>query len=370
MKSAVFFVLIGFVLFSSCQSNDGQTVTEEKIRAFTDTLGYPHKAFQIDSVMTRINRTYGRERRNILFIQEMRPEMNWKIAICPHDDYHYAGEIYPYVLENLKTPTILIFGVAHKARNFGVEDQLVFDSFTHWEGPYGRVKVSNLREILLSDIPPETFQINDSLQQTEHSVEALIPILQYYQPSVEILPVLVPYMNFQTMEKLASQLVETLHNILQEHQIVWGKDFSIAISNDCVHYGDESWGGKNYAPFGTDTAGYRAATNFDMNIISECLIDQLEPQRIRRFFEYTVDMNNYKEYAWTWCGRYTIPFGLLTGYYLQQATGRNPLEGQMLRYSTSIRGEKIRVEDLGMGVTSPANMRHWVGYVAIGYREL
>ena len=370
MKFALLCVIIGLILYSSCQFEDSQSEVKEKIRVFTDTLGYAHRSYQMDSVMIRINRLHGKERRNILFIQEMPQEMNWKIAICPHDDYHYAGEIYPYVLENLKTPIVLVFGVAHKARNFGAEDQLIFDSFTHWEGPYGPVKVSNLRDVLLSEIPPETYQINDSLQQTEHSVEALIPFLQYYQPSVEILPVLVPFMNFQTMEKLASPLVETLHKIMRERQLIWGKDFSIAISNDCVHYGDKGWGGKNYAPFGTDTAGYRAATNFDMNIISECLIDQLEPQRIRRFFEYTVDMNNYKEYAWTWCGRYAIPFGLLTGYYLQQAIGRNPLEGQMLRYSTSIRGEKIDVKDLGMGVTAPANMNHWVGYVAIGYREL
>ena len=177
-------------------------------------------------------------------------------------------------------------------------------------------------------------------------------------------------MNFERMELLASQLSAVFRDIAQEQKMQWGKDYSFAISNDCVHYGDESWGGKNYAPFGTDTAGYRAATNFDMNIISECLIDQLEPQRIRRFFEYTVDINNYKEYAWTWCGRYSIPFGLITGYYLQQTLGKNPLEGQMLRYSTSIRGEKIKVQDLGMGVTAPATLHHWVGYVAIGYRDL
>jgi hypothetical protein len=157
--------------------------------------------------------------------------------------------------------------------------------------------------------------------------------------------------------------------MMKEQQLVWGVDFSIAISNDCVHYGDQSWGGKNYAPFGTDTAGYRSATNFDMNIISECLIDRVEPQRIRRFFEYTVAIDNYKEYAWTWCGRYSVPFGLLTGFHLQSLLGNIPLEGQMLRYATSLRGKRVPVDDLGMSVTAPATMRHWVGYVAMGYRE-
>jgi hypothetical protein len=106
-----------------------------------------------------------------------------------------------------------------------------------------------------------------------------------------------------------------------------------------------------------------------MNIISECLIDQVEPQRIRRFFEYTVDINNYKEYAWTWCGRYSVPFGLLTGFYLQKLEGSTPLEGRMLRYTTSLRAKRVPVEDLGMNVNAPATMNHWVGYVALGYRE-
>jgi AmmeMemoRadiSam system protein B len=341
----------------------------DHIRTFSDTTGYAYKEYQMDSVILRTNRLYGRERKNILFVQDMPSQKNWKLVICPHDDYHYAGEIYPFVLENLKTPLIIIFGVAHKAKDFGIEDQLVFDSFTHWEAPYGPIKVSELREAILAEIPQETYQISDSLQQIEHSVEALIPFIQFYQPSAQIISILVPYMNFHRMEQIAAPLAQALQKIMKAHQMIWGKDFSIAISNDCVHYGDESWGGKNYAPFGTDTAGYRAATNFDMNIISECLIDQVEPQRIRRFFEYTVDVDNYKKYAWTWCGRYSVPFGLLTGFYLQNILGNSPLEGHMLRYATSLRGKKIKVDDLGMGVNAPATMRHWVGYVAIGYRE-
>ncbi|MBN2367056.1 MAG: AmmeMemoRadiSam system protein B, partial [Calditrichaeota bacterium] len=148
----------------------------------------------------------------------------------------------------------------------------------------------------------------------------------------------------------------------------WGRDFSIAISNDCVHYGDEGWSGKNYAPFGSDTTGYRRATNYDMNIISECLIDQLEPQRIQRFFEYTLDSDDFREYDWTWCGRYSLPLGLLTGYHLQNLQGKGSLAGYMLRYGTSISNAPIPVTDLGMGTTAPANIHHWVGYVTIGYK--
>jgi hypothetical protein len=45
-----------------------------------------------------------------------------------------------------------------------------------------------------------------------------------------------------------------------------------------------------------------------------------------------------------------------------------PLKGIPLGYSTSIDKEPLKVKDLGMGITAPASIHHWVGYPAIGYR--
>ncbi len=368
MKIRLFIFLFISTPFFFCQQQ-GEKASEDRIRLFQDTVGYAHNAWQMDSVMQRINRIYGKQRQNTFYIQDITPSENWRVAICPHDDYSYAGEIYTYVLSNLKTPAIIIFGVAHKARSFGVENKLVFDSYTQWQGPYGLVTVSTLRNDIMQKLPADMVTVNDSLHQTEHSVEALLPFLQYYQRDVQIVPVLVPAMDFERMQQISQILAQAIRELTQDRQLQWGTDYSMAISNDCVHYGDEDWGGKNYAPFGVDTAGYRAATNYDMNIISECLIDQLEPQRIKRFYEYTIDINNFREYAWTWCGRYSLPVGLLTAYELQNLSGKNELEGRMLRYGTSISDSPIPVGDLGMGVTAPADIHHWVGYVAIGFRE-
>jgi AmmeMemoRadiSam system protein B len=364
LKNLLFFSFILLALF--CTKRDQDQVRGTGIRARLDTVGYAHTSKQMDSLMLRIDSLYQRERQNIFFVQNIDPKMNWKIVICPHDDYSYAGDIYPYVLKNLSTPLIIIFGVAHKARSFQVENHIVFDNFTEWEGIYQNIPTSSLREDILNELPQEYYQINDSLHSVEHSIEALLPFLEYYHRDIEILPILIPPMNFSRMEEISLALVNTFTKIIKKHQLVWGKDFSFAISNDCVHYGDQDWQA-NFAPFGADTAGYRVATNFDMNIISECLIDQLDPQRIRRFFEYTVKIDNYKEYAWTWCGRYSVPFGLIFSYHLQKSTTGSQLTGKMMRYSTSIAHSPIPVSDLNMGVSAPANIQHWVGYVAIGY---
>ncbi len=363
------YLIIGLLalLLLNCKNEPVEVVTEIRTRPVSDTVGYAHTPQQMDSIIQRINRMYGRDRENILYIHHVKPEDNWNMVICPHDDYQYAGQIYTFVLENVKTPLVLIFGVAHRAKDFNIQDRLVFDSYDQWQGPYGPIPVSPIREDIIAEIPEEYFVISDSLHQVEQSVEALLPFIQYYQPDVQIIPVLVPYMDYPTMEKYSVTLATAIFNISQRRKLTWSKDFALVISNDCVHYGDEGWDNRNYAIFGADTMGFQAATNHDMNIISECLIDQLEPQGIRRFFEYTVDVNDYKEYSWTWCGRYSVPFGLLTGYNLQILQGSGVLTGKMLRYSTSISGTSIPVDDIGLGVTAPANIRHWVGYVALGF---
>ncbi len=340
----------------------------EKVRRPVDPVGFATQAWQMDSVMNRIFNTQGQkildswERNNI---KKFTP---WKVAICPHDDYTYAGWLYPAVLRNVKASTVILIGVAHKAKKFGLEDKIVFDSYDQWAEPYGPVKVSILREKIMNQLPRSTYVIHDSLQQTEHSLEALIPVLQYYNRKVEIVPILVPYMSFSTMDALSGSLSLAIMKVMQELNLGWNKDFAIVISSDAVHYGDEEWGGLNYAPYGCDSAGYKQALAHEYEIITNCLLGGITKTKLRRFTEYTVQDTNFRAYKWTWCGRYSVPFGLLTAFYLEQNLRSNPVKGVLLGYGNSIMQPAIPVEDLKMGKTAIANLHHWVGYTAIGYK--
>jgi len=103
--------------------------------------------------------------------------------------------------------------------------------------------------------------------------------------------------------------------------------------------------------------------------MSDCFDGELHPERIERFTRYTLADHDHREYKWTWCGRYSVPFGLLTAWHLQQLLRARPLDGTILGYATSLEGQCIEVDDLdGMGVTAPATLRHWVGYAAVGFR--
>jgi len=186
---------------------------------------------------------------------------------------------------------------------------------------------------------------------------------------VQFVPILVPYMSFWRMSELALPLARAVTAIMRDEQLDWGTDVALVSSTDAVHYGDEGWGDRNFAFYGSDERGYARAVQHEQRIMSDCFDGELHPERIERFTRYTLADHDHREYKWTWCGRYSVPFGLLTAWHLQQLLRARPLDGTILGYATSLEGQCIEVDDLdGMGVTAPATLRHWVGYAAVGFR--
>lgn len=348
--------------------SNGSLFSQEKIRQPVDPVGFATKPGQMDSIMTRIYR-YGEDKIDQALLNAgIKKNSSWKIAICPHDDYTYVGWLYPAVLRNIKANTVIIFGVAHKAKSFGLENEIIFDDFDYWNEPYGKVKVSDLRENIMKYMPKKDFKVHDTLQTVEHSVEAIIPFLQYFNRGVEIISILVPYMPFEKMDAISHSLAFAIEMAMQDKNMEWKRDVAMVISTDAVHYGDEDWGGQNYAEFGCDSSGYRKAVDYEEEIIRNCLTGQINKEKQEKFTQYTVQKEDYKSYKWTWCGRYSVPFGLLTAIHLLELLHGDPLRGMLIGYRNSLATPKIPVNDLGMGTTAVANMHHWVGYTAIGYK--
>ncbi|NOX90292.1 MAG: AmmeMemoRadiSam system protein B [Calditrichaeota bacterium] len=359
-------LIFAFALFFNCSKKEEKTQTSRQIRGLVDTVGFAHLGWQMDSVMQRIDRLQKDELKKALERGKITQQTSWKVAVSPHDDYGYVGYLYPAVHRNIKAKTVILFGVAHKARLLKLENQIIFDTYPYWHGPYGPIGASPVREEIIRQLPQNYYQVNDSMQTIEHSVEALIPFLQYFRKDREIVSVLVPYMPFERMREIAKPLAAAIAKVVRQNNWQWGKDFAIVISNDAVHYGDEGWGDKNFAFYGTDEAGYKKAVEHEREIINQCLSGKLSEERIRKFTEYTVSADDFKQYKWTWCGRYSVPMGLLTAYYLSEIL-EQPLKGRFIGYANSIDHAPLPVKDLRMGFTAPANMHHWVGYVAMGW---
>lgn len=358
-------LLIAFI--SSCsqpKTTDIQESHEILVRHAVDSIGFAIHDWQMDSIIARIKNLQADSLKE--FYNSGKPP--WKVCIVPHDDYSYVGYQYLNILSGIKAKTLIMFGVAHKARNYGLEDKIIFDRYDYWQGAYGQTRVSDFRNKIMDQLDESLYQVHDSMQMVEHSLEALLPFLQYFNPEIEIVPILVPYMSYNRMKEIAKPLANSISYLLEENDLILGKDVAIVITTDAVHYGDESWGGKNYAPYGTDEKGTSNAVNYEYEIIRNCLTGEMSLNGIKKFTEYTVQEEDHREYKWTWCGRYSVPFGLMTSLSLTELIGEVPLQGRLIGYSNSIDHARIKVEDLGMGTTAPAYNRHWVGYASIGYK--
>jgi len=354
-KLLFLFFIVLLLNTSACQNRDKTINKSKNIRPLKDTIGFAQYSWQMDSLMSRMDRRGWKKT----------PGLPWKLAICPHDDYTYVGTLYPELLQNVKAPNLILIGVAHKAALLGIEDSLVFDSYTHWRGPWKEIPVSPVREEIYKLLAKKFAIVNDTLQKVEHSVEALIPFLQYFNRNITIIPILVPALNPDKMEASGKALADAIRTVAQNHKWEWGTDFAIVVTTDAVHYGNEDWGGIDRAYYGCDEKGNIKAREHESEIIDSCFKGKVTPKNIRLFSTYTLNQDNFREYKWTWCGRYSVPVALYTAYYLNDS---NPLSGELIGYSTSITSTHIPVDDIRMGQTAIATNCHWVGYAALGYR--
>ncbi len=340
-----------FLVMISCQQQS------DKIRIQVDTIGFAQYNYQMDSIVARI-----------ADVDKSGTGDIYKAVICPHDDYAYAGGLYSKTLEGIKANTIVLVGVAHKARNFNLQDKVVFGSFEHWKSVYGNIRVSGIRNELVEELAGDICIIHDSMMEIEHSLEAITPFLQCKNKKIEIIPLLVPYMKYDDMTLISNSLAKALYGVMKKNNLQFGKDLAIVISNDAVHYGNEDWGGKDMAPFGVDSTGNEKARKMDLEITKNCLEGVISDSKVKQFTDYTVQQNDYKEYKWVWCGRYSVPFGLLFANNLNELLEQSSLTGTFIDYRTSIHNKHLKVDDIGMGTTAPANNKHWVGYVGIAYK--
>ena len=361
----VLFSLIGLI-FLVCKKEDSRISsipTNAKIRALKDTVGFSFNKEQIQAVVQLSEKL---ESPALEKNREQFKNVKWIAGICPHDDHLLAGRVYVHLFQNMNAKRYVIFGVAHKAANWGVQDSLIFDSFDYWRAPYGPMKVSKLRQEIIELLPKTDFVVDNEWQSEEHSVEGIVPFIQYYRRDAEIVSILVPYMNWERIEKLSQDLSQALATIIQQHNWKLGEDIAFICSNDGDHYGDQDWGGSNLAPFGADEAGYLKATQQDSSLIKINLTGELTAEKLQNFCQRVWGENNLKEYQIRWCGRFAIPFGLNTVRILMAKMNHLQLSGYFLRYDNSYNLGKLPL-DIGIGTTAPNNIHHWVGYSVIGY---
>jgi AmmeMemoRadiSam system protein B len=281
-------------------------------------------------------------------------------AVCPHDDVLYAGRVYRGVLPLVTAKTVVVVGVFHRFRKFDAKDVLVFDTYRAWRAPDGEVPVSALREDVLARLPKGDAVADAAMHDSEHSVETIVHWLRHLRKDVEILPVIVPSMRWERLAELGERLGSALAGAARARGLVLGRDLAVVVSADAIHYGADF----RHVPFGDGGVdAYSKATARDVGML-RALGGPLEPSKARDFFETCVSPENPADYRVTWCGRFSIPLGLVTLSRLGRDLGV-PLEARPLAYATSVGAPELAVRGDGLGETAPANLYHFVGYPAL-----
>ncbi|MCI4397210.1 MAG: AmmeMemoRadiSam system protein B [Acidobacteria bacterium] len=278
--------------------------------------------------------------------------------ISPHDDYVYAGRVYRAVTPHVKAPLVILVGVFHHYRQFQCRNVLVFEDYRTWRSPDGPIQVSPLRDEVLARLAPDDFIRNDAMHDSEHSVEAISYWLKRQNPRVEILPFLVPEMAPEQMKVLASRLAKAVTAATKERNLSLGRDYQVVISADAVHYGADF----DYTPFGEGgVEAYSRAVAQDLDIMKGPLAGELKPDEV---FAALSDPEKPDKRRVTWCGRFSIPFGLAFMKDLAGASGQK-LEAEPAAYATSIGWPELNVGKGGPGRTAPSNLYHFVGYPGV-----
>ncbi|MGD8307131.1 MAG: AmmeMemoRadiSam system protein B [Ignavibacteria bacterium] len=336
------------------------SVYSQDIRPIRDDVGYCWKGEKFDLFINWLDENCPQE--------EFKKE-NLVAAISPHDDYLYAGKVYYPLYKLIEAKEIVIFGVTHGTVRKELNDPkniLILDEFDKWNGPYGNVEISPLREIIKQKLNKQDYIVSNLAQSIEHSIEGTIPFLQHYNRDIKITPVMVTGMPFEKMDSLSDELVEIISNYIEENNLVLGKDIFFLISNDANHYGEDF----DNQPYGMNEDAHKTATDNDKRIAAENFNGGVTKDKIKNLSgelwpEAGMTQSAAADYP-LWCGRYPVVFGLLTINKIVTGSGRK-LNGKLFKYSDTWTEGILPVKGTNMGITAPYSLRHWVGFLSAGF---
>lgn len=284
--------------------------------------------------------------------------------ICPHDDYLIAGRVYREIIPLVTAKVVVMIGVFHRYRRYGVRDVMVFDPYRAWRSPDGEIRISSLRGEVLAQLDPAECVQDPAFQDSEHSLEGIAYCLKHQDPEVEILPVILPSAPFAKLQAMAEEFGTALASCMKARGWTLGRDVAVVISSDGIHYGRDF----NYTPYGEGGVGpFQAAMEHDRKVLRELLAGEVTPEMARTFFEAMVDPDHPETYRKTWCGRFSIPFGLMLLRTASRELGLAPLRGMPVAFGASVDVPELQVRPLGLGPTCPISLYHFVSFPSAAF---
>ena len=324
------------------------TTCAQSIRPVHDDVGFCWDATQMKRLVEHLE--------NAETDKKLIPDI--VAAVVPHDDYLYSARVAYPLFKSLRAGEVVVFGVTHASVRKEIGDHsniLILDNYQSWIGPYGSVKISRLRDFLLHRLDSSIVRVDSRAHALEHSIEAVIPFMQHFNPELKITPIMVTAMSLGRLDTLSGILADALAEYAAENRLLAGRDIAFVISSDANHYGTDF----NNAPLGLDARAHQAGTENDRRIIGASLTGPINREKIVRFTEAMESVS--------WCGKYSVPFGLFTVQKLVHTLTARNLVGTLLRYSDTYSDGVLPLTKTGMGITAPFSLKHWVGFFSATY---
>ena len=149
------------------------------------------------------------------------PKTSLKALIMPHAGYMYSGETAAHislVLKENQFKRVLVLAPDHRV---GFTGGAISD-VTAYETPLGRIPLNPDAAMLRSKTP--LFQAIPACDRLEHSVEVVLPFLQYFLKNFELIPIVLGRGG-----DLADRVSSVLDPLMDENTL-------LVVSSDLSHY--------------------------------------------------------------------------------------------------------------------------------------
>lgn len=150
-------------------------------------------------------------------------------VIVPHAGYIYSGEVAVNVIANIEIPeNVILIGPNHT----GIGPKVSIMPSGTWKTPMGSLKINEgLAGALIEN--SKLFSRDESAHSYEHSLEVELPILQYFSPSFQIVPITLGSLKFDEIIDIA----EAISKAIKEGNF---QDNTLLLaSTDMTHYESE-----------------------------------------------------------------------------------------------------------------------------------
>ena len=120
-------------------------------------------------------------------------------------------------------------------------------------------------------------------------------------------------------------------------------------------------------PFGAGgVETFRKAMAQDRALVRDALAGPLSLDKAKKFFAAVVNPDKPDEYRMPWCGRFSVPFGLMLLAELDKKLGV-ALHGVPLVLGVSVDTPQLKTQDVGVAATAPANLYHFVTQPGVAF---